>query len=409
MIDVVPAQTGGASARWERWLQDLIRLPSTFEGEHAAVSYVAARIEELGLRVHSVAHDRRLDMMADAQRPFSEVPGRRSIVCRIPGDGTGRSLILNAHVDIVPAGDDSAWTHPPYSGHVDADQRLIFGRGAVDDKAGVTILLALIELFRNERLGGDLIVQFVIDDETSGNGSLLCLDAGWTADAALIVDGTRPDRAICQHAGQLQFTICVRGRAASISVAHMGVNAAETLARLLLHLHARVATLNANLEPPWSRFPSPYQFVVQRLQSDSGPLTVPDQAEATAWISFPTPHTLAGMRALVEDAIRDFTSRADVVVKFDGFCAEPVQTTDGELTAALRASARELGMAEIDVGPSTGISDMRHFVARGIPCLLYGPGRGWNPHRPNESYALDDLTVMARFYSALIRRWCRPA
>ena len=54
---------------------------------------------------------------------------------------------------------------------------------------------------RRLRFDGDLLFHFVLEDEITGNGSLMCLEAGHTADAAIILDGTRPDRAIEQHAG----------------------------------------------------------------------------------------------------------------------------------------------------------------------------------------------------------------
>jgi acetylornithine deacetylase/succinyl-diaminopimelate desuccinylase-like protein len=63
-------------------------------------------------------------------------------------------------------------------------------------------------------------------------------------------------------------------------------------------------------------------------------------------------------------------------------------------------------MTPITVGPSTGTSDLRHFVAVGIPCLLYGPGDGGNPHRLNEYYKLADLRRIVLLYAEVIRRWC---
>jgi acetylornithine deacetylase/succinyl-diaminopimelate desuccinylase-like protein len=395
--DAIGADLERRCGRWETWLAELIRLPSTFGRERGAVDYVAARLASLGLPVHFVAHDR----------------DRSSVVCRIAGAGTGRSLIVNAHLDVVAAGDESAWTHPPYGGWVDRERGLIFGRGAVDDKAGVVVLLALAELVAQRRLAGDLVLQFVLDDERGGEGSRRCLEAGWTGDAALIVDGTRGDRAICQHAGQLEFSIAVRGKPASIGVAHIGVNAAEMLARLVLELRDAVAACNAGRVAPWTRFPSPFQLVVQRLHARAEQMTVPDRAEATCYATFPPPQTLEGFRRRLEACAERFRLRAPeglgIDFAWDGFCAEPVGSFDPELSSALQATAAELGMPAIDIGPSTGTSDMRHFVARGIPCMLYGPGTGFNPHRADESFALDDLPRIVAFYAAFARRWCGTA
>src|SRR5205085_8417265 len=92
-----------------------------------------------------------------------------------------------------------------------------------------------------------------------------------------------------------------------------------------------------------------------------------------------------------------------------GFAAEPVCSPSGALEAFLQASAARRGLPPIDVGPSTGTSDLRHFVAAGIPCLLYGPGTGFNPHRPDEHYQLDDLPTMILLYLDLIHAWCGAA
>src|SRR5262249_17531176 len=143
---------------------------------------------------------------------------------------------------------------------------------------------------------GDVVFQFVLEDETTGNGSLLCLEAGARTDAAVIIDGTRPDRAIDRHAGQLQFTLHVRGKAGSVAVSHLGVNAADGLARLVTRPADAVANLNANRTGVWMRFPSPFQLVTQRLFSEGGQLTVPERADATCFMTFPPPWTLENAR-----------------------------------------------------------------------------------------------------------------
>jgi acetylornithine deacetylase/succinyl-diaminopimelate desuccinylase-like protein len=79
------------------------------------------------------------------------------------------------------------------------------------------------------------------------------------------------------------------------------------------------------------------------------------------------------------------------------------------LRALIRDAARKNGIVDVRIGPSTGTSDMRHFARRGIPCVLYGPGRGYNPHRPDEHFLLDDLPVMMKVYLDAVVEWCRLA
>jgi acetylornithine deacetylase len=328
------------------------------------------------------------------------------------GAGGGRSLIINTHLDIVPEGDPSDWTYPPFSGHIDRERNIIYGRGAMDDKAGLTASLAVLEtLCKSERpLSGDVLFQYVLEDEITGNGSLLCLEAGFGGDAALIMDGTRTDKAINEHAGQLQFEITVKGKPASVSVSHMGTNAAEMMARLVIHLREAVFALNAARLPPWTRFPSPYQLVIQKIESQGAQLTVPELALAQCYVTFPPQFSLATMRRFLEQQAGEFVALSGASIEprlsWNGFATEPVRSDTSQMEQALQESAARLGMAAIDVGPSTGTSDMRHFSLAGIPCMLYGPGNGYNPHRPDEHYYLDDLPRIILFYLAFAHSWC---
>ena len=239
---------------WTSVFRSLIRCRGTFEAEHEMIAAVELRLRELGLSPIEVQFDpSRLYSLPGAQRPISRVSGRRNIVVHVDGKEPGRSIILNSHMDIVPAGDASAWQFPPFAGVI--EDNFIYGRGAHDDKAGVLLCLAVLDILKEHDLlrKGRLIVQFVLEDEITGNGSLLCLDDGHIADAAIIVDGTKGDSGINEHAGQLQFSIELRGRPASVSVSHLGINAAEMLARLMLELRKQCSTLMPATKLPGTR------------------------------------------------------------------------------------------------------------------------------------------------------------
>jgi acetylornithine deacetylase len=403
----------GHKQDWTTLLQELIRIPSCFEHEHAITCRVAELVTAIGLVPILVPMDApALRRHVGAVEPFSAVAGRNNIVVRLPGRGSGRSLILNSHLDIQPEGDAAEWTHPPFSGYVDADTNTIFGRGAMDDKAGVAICLGLMRVIVEQQLqfDGELIFQFVLEDEVTGNGSLACLEAGHVGDAAIILDGTRPDRAIDQHAGNMEFRIELKGRPASVSVSHLGVNAADLLSHTVQHLRDSFLRLNDKRRPPWTDFPSPFQFVVHGMHADAPRLSLPVEASARCFVTFPPPATIDGVRALVENEGREFAQARNhphpPVFVWDGFAAEPVSCATNELRALVRDAARRNGISEVRIGPSTGTSDMRHFAKRGIPCLLYGPGRGFNPHRPNEHFLLDDLPSMMKVYLDIVVEWC---
>jgi acetylornithine deacetylase/succinyl-diaminopimelate desuccinylase-like protein len=100
-------------------------------------------------------------------------PGRGSLVTRIPGQGTAKSLLLMSHLDVVPASPEG-WEHPPFSGVV--ENGFVWGRGAWDCKGMVApevmaMLLLLREGFRPQ---GDLVLALWADEEKGGD-----MGAGW--------------------------------------------------------------------------------------------------------------------------------------------------------------------------------------------------------------------------------------
>jgi acetylornithine deacetylase len=386
-------------------LQELVRAPSLFGEEHAAVAIIDRELRQLHLDVVSVPFDpETLSKLPRAQPPFCVVSNRRNLIARLKGSGGGRSLILNCHLDVVPPGDPKEWEHDAFSGTL--IDGCVYGRGAYDDKAGAVICLAVLERLAADRLAGDVMAYFVLEDETTRNGSLLCLDAGYLADAAIIIDGTRGERGINQHGGNIKFRVTTFGKSASVSVSHVGLNAAELLAQVCSVIKTAAVDLNKSIALPWSQFPCPNQVSIIALNCEEVALTVPARAAATLYATFTPPHTVASFITMVRD-IADWVARKGGVERLPEihveFAAEPVMSIAAEIEQAIRCAAGR----DIPFGPSTGTSDMTHFVDRQIPCVLFGPGRGYNPHRANERFEVNSLEEMTALLSAVAREWCK--
>lgn len=100
-------------------------------------------------------------------RTYERRPGRPNLVARLPGRGDAPPLLLYGHVDVVPA-TGQPWSRPPFSG--DLVDGVIWGRGALDMKSGVAMLLSAVLRARAEgaALPGDVILALVPDEETGG-------------------------------------------------------------------------------------------------------------------------------------------------------------------------------------------------------------------------------------------------
>ena len=213
------------------------------------------------------------------------------------GAGGGRSLAINAHLDVVPVGRHVSWTHPPFSGFVDEERDVIYGRGAMDDKAGVVVALATLEMLANADapLAGDVVFHFVLEDETTGNGTLLCLEHGFTADAALIIDGTR-----LAARGSIDTAVTRNARCASPekrrrSASRTSASTPRRRSRRCSSSSSAAFTASTTRHAlRGTSFPVPFSLVTQSLASRGEALTLPETAEARVWITFPPPVRAGG-------------------------------------------------------------------------------------------------------------------
>jgi len=134
--------------------QRLIRFDTTNPpgGEADCVGWVADLLGRAGLRTRILAAD----------------PARPNLVARLPGRGQAPPLLLHAHVDVVPTA-DQVWTHPPFCGEIIDGH--VWGRGAIDMKGGLAMMLSAILELRAEgvRPAGDVLLAVVADEEAGSS------------------------------------------------------------------------------------------------------------------------------------------------------------------------------------------------------------------------------------------------
>src|ERR687898_528952 len=163
--------------------------------------------------------------------------GRPQLVARFPGTGGGPTLLACGHVDVVSADPRDAWTAEPFGG--ERRDGAVFGRGACDMKGGVAAMTfaatALAEL--GVRLRGDLLVNTVSEEETTGAGGLVSART-LRADAAIVPEPSALAVWVACR-GSLLCTIDVEGRAGHAGIARRhhadggAVNAIEKAAYVL--------------------------------------------------------------------------------------------------------------------------------------------------------------------------------
>jgi acetylornithine deacetylase len=118
------------------YTQDLIRFASLRGEEHAIQDFIFRTWRERGYAMERFTMDRDAIERHPGGGKFTDGHSEAPIVVGIhrPREETGRSLILQAHVDVVPTGPADMWTHPPFDPVIEGDW--LYGRGGGDMKAG---------------------------------------------------------------------------------------------------------------------------------------------------------------------------------------------------------------------------------------------------------------------------------
>jgi len=176
---------------WEReveFLREMVRRPSTLGHEALVQRFIAQELEGMGLEtdVWEIDHAEiaRLPGYSPVEWSFA---GRPNVATTWKSSsGEGRSLILNGHVDVVPATPEHHWTQDPWGGEVMHGR--MYGRGAADMKGGVAAMIYAVRALREAgiQLAGDVMLETVIEEECTGNGTLAARARGYEADVAII-------------------------------------------------------------------------------------------------------------------------------------------------------------------------------------------------------------------------------
>ena len=380
------------------FLADLIRVPSLLGEEEPAQRLVEARLRDLGFEVRSVQPDpERLAERADSGIPLVPYEGRRSLVGTM-GEGSGRSLLMNGHVDVVSAEPADRWTKDPFGAEI-ADRRM-YGRGACDMKGGVAAMLLGVEAaLAAGPLPGPLVYQSVIEEECGGNGALAACLEGPLADATLIAEPTNGGMDLVA-VGVIWARLTLEADSRHASNADRGANPIEAAYPVIEALHALEAELNAEAEPELAALDSPYLLNVGSLHAGDWASMTPGRATLDVRLGFPIRMEPAEAQQRLAAAVR--AADPDVGIEFRGFRARGYSfDPESPLVRLLGDCHEEVRGGRPRPDPSRATTDLRFFEGQAV---CYGP-TGDGLHGVDEWVDLDSIADVATVIALLIRRW----
>jgi acetylornithine deacetylase len=407
-------------------LQDLIRIPSTNPKlSDEAPNGEAAVQDRVGIAMEAAG--------AELDR-WDALPGRPNLVGTVRGTGGGPSLGINGHIDVVPVGDGSDWSHGPWSGEI--VDGFVWGRGASDMKGGIAAMIHAATIVR--RLGytlkGDLLLESVIDEETGGPGTRSTIERGYRPDFVVVAEST-PEKTIQPVEGGLEWLrVTITGKSGHSAVRYRSVHAGgQGEAVNALEKGMKLIAAVNELERAWSvRKVHPLlPFGITTINpgvmaagsgggKDGLPnvmtavSTMPDYCSLELSLKYLPSEKIADVRAEFEEYIHRVSQTDDwlranpLTIEWGlrGVAFPPADTSPDHPAVKALASCVETVCGSVSLSGCVGVTDMAWFGEAGIDAAIYGPGTWIGIHGPDERMEIDRLIEGTKVFALMILAWC---
>ncbi len=377
------------------FLLNLIRIPSLRGHEGPASRFVAEQIAPFvdECRLVEIPDSIQDDPDYAFRLPNFSYRDTPQVECLIRGSGTGPSLLLNAHLDVVPPSEGQTEAFDPQE-----KNGAVFGRGAVDDKGQVAALFALAATLRSKgvRPPGDIIFHFVVEEENGGNGTLAMVRRGIKADAAIVMEATE-FHVVPAVRGAVWFELETVGRAGhsgNIAGRISALDKAFEAIQLFRDYHDRLLSASRNI-PLFDAYEDPMPLTIGQCEAGNWPASVPARATLKGLIGF-LPNTnrfevQKGLKAALENSPDDW-------LKNNHKLSFPMLNSDGNMlpvdhpVVEKLLSALESNGLPRKVRAMTAACDAWFYNnLAGIPTVVFGGGSLGCAHAKDEHILLDDI------------------
>jgi len=374
--------------------RNLLRCPSVTPAEGGALTFIESVLKPAGFKV---------------MRVTCEEAGTDPVENLYARIGTAAPhLMFAGHTDVVPPGDESRWSHPPFAAEIDKD--VLYGRGAVDMKGSIACKIAAV-LDHLGAHGGTPkgSISFLITGDEEGiavNGTVKLLD--WVAahgekfDHCILGEPTNPeklgDMIKIGRRGSQNGTLIVTGTQGHVAYPELADNPVRGIVTIMGAINAEP------LDRGTDHFgPSNLEFTSIDIGNKTVNL-IPAEARARFNIRFNDTRTRAALRAEVERRVAKAAGNSiRWSIDWEPSNADVFLTAPGPFVDLVSKAVAEVTGITPKLSTTGGTSDAR-FIKDYCPVIEFGL-LSREMHKTDEHVATKDLVALTAIYRRILERY----
>lgn len=361
----------------------LIAQPSVTPNDHGCQPLLISRLTAMGFQIETLR--------------FGETDNFYAVYGQ-----HGPLICFAGHTDVVPAGDESSWTSPPFV----PTQRngYLYGRGAADMKSSIAAFVTACERLLAVQPDLPIRLAFLITSDEEGDGFdgtkrvvETLQHRGEHIDYCIVGEPTAVtkvgDMIKNGRRGSLSGTLVIHGKQGHVAYPHLASNPVHLAATALAEL------VNTHWDDGNSYFP-PTGFQISNIHAGTGAGNViPADMTVQFNFRFSTESTAESLQQRVEAILDQYDLNYDLQWSLSG---EPFLTTAGKLTDAAQAAIQSVCGISTELSTTGGTSDGRFIKAIATELIELGPVNT-TIHQIDECVNVTDIAQLSAIYEKIIK------
>lgn len=390
------------------FLEQIITFPSLGGEEEEVIQFMYKKFLPLADEVELVPLSDELlnDPEYSSPIPNIKYDGRHYLRIRLKGNGSGKSVIFNAHADVVPPSAKDKDQFSPYR-----QNGAVYGRGASDDKGQIAVLYLLLKIIKEEKLAinGDIIFHIVVEEENGGNGTLAAIRGGDKADAVVVLEASNLN-IFTSVRGALWFKANFSGKSGHSGFSGKNISAlklAVQAMQILENYHGKLLAESKGI-PLFDEFDNPMPITFGKLQAGNWPAATPNKAVLEGVLGFlPNKNRFEVMEEMEEAILQngDEDLRENFNLEFtyrhDGFILD----TNHPLVTTLSDAISQEGIEPVNKAMVASCDGWFYSKLLNIPTVVFGAGNLKTAHTSDEHIPIKEVGQAAKILFGFLKQW----